>query len=165
MTPRLNNILSRLDNTLRWTRIPARVADQMSDAPSADRKHRPLRWVPIRAIAFSCALFILSVTWLPARHLVWLGVIVAVLVSQPALVPVFHVSGPLGKPSWEDDGRDPALRKDAYLFCLGLLAGLNCQPYPQDPVSLAELANRPYCERRNVGLDAECHLVRKEVSG
>jgi hypothetical protein len=34
-------------DALRWTRVPARVADEMSDAPSVDRKHRPLRWIPI----------------------------------------------------------------------------------------------------------------------
>jgi hypothetical protein len=58
------NILSILDNALRWTGLPARVADEMSDAPSVDRKHRALRWTPIWVIAFSCALFILSLPWL-----------------------------------------------------------------------------------------------------
>ena len=47
MNTRRRNILSILDNALRWTGIPARVADEMSDAPSVDRKHRPLRWIPI----------------------------------------------------------------------------------------------------------------------
>src|ERR1700686_4307983 len=92
--------LSRLDNTLRWTGIPARVADEMSDAPSVNRKHRPLRWIPIWPIAFSCALFILSLTWPSVLNLVALvpslgGVIVA-------LVPTIHMNGPLGKPSLED---------------------------------------------------------------
>jgi hypothetical protein len=36
------------------------------------------------------------------------------------------VNGPLGKPSLEDDEREAALRKDSFLFCLGLLAFLNC---------------------------------------
>ena len=120
--------LSRLDNTLRWTGIPRRVADEMSDAPSVDRKHRPLRWISIWPIAFSCALFILSLTWPSVLNLVALvpslgGVIVA-------LVPVFHMNGPLGKPSYEDDEREAALRKDSFLFCLGLLAILNCLGQP-----------------------------------
>jgi hypothetical protein len=42
MKPSRRSILSSLDNTLRWTGIPARVADEMSDTPSVDRKHRPI---------------------------------------------------------------------------------------------------------------------------
>jgi hypothetical protein len=63
MKPSGRSILSRLDDAVRWTGIPARVADEMSDAPSVDRKHRPLRWIPIWPIAFSCALFILYLAW------------------------------------------------------------------------------------------------------
>jgi len=47
-----------------------------------------------------------------------------------ALVPVIHTNGPLGKPSLEDDEREAALRKDSFLFCLGLLAFLNCLGQP-----------------------------------
>ena len=46
------NILAILDNAVRWTGIPARVVGDMSDGPSVDRKHQPLRWSPIWAIAF-----------------------------------------------------------------------------------------------------------------
>jgi len=53
----------------------------MSDAPSVDRKHRPLRWIPIWPIAFSCALFILFLGWPSALDRVLLGVIVAVVIS------------------------------------------------------------------------------------
>ena len=126
--PVIETFLSRLDNTLRWTGIPARVADAMSDAPSVDRKHRPLRWIPIWPIAFSCALFILSLIWQSALNLMALvPSLDAVIV---ALVPVIHISGPLGKPSLEDDEREAALRKDSFLFCLGLLAFLNCLGQP-----------------------------------
>jgi|ERR1700722_10084114 len=127
--PVIETLLSRLDNTLRWTGIPARVADEMSDAPSVDRKHRPLRWIPIWPIAFSCVLFILTLSWPSAmNNLIALvpslgGVIVA-------MVPVIHMNGPLGKPSLEDDEREAALRKDSFLFCLGLLACLNCLGQP-----------------------------------
>jgi hypothetical protein len=69
MNPRRRNIIAILDNALRWTGIPARVADEMSDAPSVDRKHRPLRWIPFWPIAFSCALFILSLTKASALNL------------------------------------------------------------------------------------------------
>jgi hypothetical protein len=40
-------------------------------------------------------------------------------------VLIVYMSGPLGKPAREDDEREAALRKDSFLFCLGLLAGLN----------------------------------------
>jgi hypothetical protein len=128
------SILSRLDDTVRWTGIPARVADEMSDAPSVDRKHRPLRWIPIWPIAFSCALFILSLTWPPALDLVSPGAVIAVTVGLMAsimgMVPGIHMNGPLGKLSLEDDEREAALRKDSFLFCLGLLAFLNCLGQP-----------------------------------
>jgi len=43
-----------------------------------------------------------------------------------AMAPAIHMNGPLGKPSLEVDEREVALRKDSFLFCLGLLAFLNC---------------------------------------
>jgi hypothetical protein len=125
--PVIETLLSRLDNTLRWTGIPARVADEMSDAPSVGRKHRPLRWIPIWPIAFSCALFVLSLTWPSALMAALVPSLGGVIV---ALVPVIHTNGPLGKPSLEDDEREAALRKDSFLFCLGLLAFLNCLGQP-----------------------------------
>ncbi len=132
MKPALESFLSRLDNSLRWTGISARIADEMFDAP--DRKLRPLRWTPIWPIAFSCALFILSLAWPSAMDRVSpvgvIAVIVAFMGSIVAMVPGIHTGGPLGKPSLEDDEREAALRKDSFLFCLGLLAVLNCLGQP-----------------------------------
>jgi len=58
-----------------------------------------------------------------------LGIVVSIM---PAIVLgigtgvlIVYMSGPLGKPSREDDEREAALRKDSLLFCLGLLAALN----------------------------------------
>jgi hypothetical protein len=134
MNSRRRSFLSMLDNAVRWTGFPARVAAEMSDSPSADRKHRPLRWVPIWAIAFSCALFILSVTWPPTLDLVSSGAVIAMLAGLMgtigALVPGIHTSGPLGKSSLEDDEREAALRKDSFLFCFWLLALVNCLGQP-----------------------------------
>ena len=116
---RRRSILSILDNAVRWTGMPARVADQLSDAPSVDRKHPPRRWSPIWTIACSCTLFVLSFEW-PSMLLIPLGTVVA------AVAPSIQMYGPLGKPSLEDDEREAALRKDSYLFCFGMLTFLNC---------------------------------------
>src|SRR5882757_5248220 len=129
MKPSGRSILSRLDDTVRWTGIPARVADRMSDDPSVDRKHQPLRWVPLLVIAVSCVPLILCLIWPLKLDLVSLGAVVSIMtgmvVSIMTGVLLIHTGGPLGKPSCEDDEREAALRKDSFLFCLGLLACLN----------------------------------------
>jgi len=128
------SFLSRLDDTLRWTGIPARVADDMSDDPSVDREHRPLRWAPLLLIAFSCVLLILCLIWLKLDFVVSpaavVGIMTGMMISIATGAVLVHTSGPLGKPSCEDDEREAALRKDSFLFCLGLLAGLNCLGQP-----------------------------------
>jgi hypothetical protein len=128
------SILSRLDDTLRWTGIPARVADDMSDNPSVDRNHRPLRWFPLFYIAVTCVL--LTVLCLRAQKLdhvspgAVVGIMTVMVLTIMTGVLLIYTSGPLGKPSCEDDEREAALRKDSFLFCLGLLAGLNCLGQP-----------------------------------
>jgi hypothetical protein len=102
----------------------------MSDTPSVDRKHRPLRWMPFWPIAFSCALFILSLTWPWPSTLILVSLVPSLGAVIVAMLPMIHTNGPLGKPSLEDDEREAALRKDSFLFCLGLLAGLNCLGQP-----------------------------------
>jgi hypothetical protein len=128
------SILSRLDDALVWTGIPARVADDMSDDPSIDRKHQPLRWVPLLVIAFSWVPLILClVSPLKLDHVApgaVVGIITGMAVSIITGVLLIHTSGPLGKPRSEDDEREAALRKDSFLFCFGLLAGLNCLGQP-----------------------------------
>lgn len=123
------SILSRLDDALGWTGIPARVADEMSEDPSIDRKHQPLRWAPLLVIAFSCVLLIFCLVWPLQLDEISAGAVVSIMtglvVSVMAGVLLIHTSGPLGKPAGEDDEREAALRKDSFLFCLGLLAALN----------------------------------------
>ena len=128
------SILSRLDNAVRWTGIAARVADDMSDDPAIDREHLPLRWVPLLVIAFSCVLFVLClIRPLKLDHVppgAVVSIMTALVVSIVTGVLLIHTSGPLGRPSREDDEREAALRKDSFLFCLGVLAGLNCLGQP-----------------------------------
>jgi hypothetical protein len=135
MKPNHRSILSRLDDAVRWTGFPARVAAEMSDTPSVDRKHRPLRWSPILPIVFSCALFIFSLIWPPVLHRFSLGDTIALMVvafscSSVGMMPLIYTSGPLGKPSRKDDEREATLRKDSFLFCLWPLAVLNCLGQP-----------------------------------
>ena len=129
MNSKGKSLLSRLDDTVRWTGIAARVAEDMSDAPPVDRQHRPLRWLPIWTIALGCALLLFSLAWPPALDAVAPGAVIAVatglMTSIMGMVLVVHTHGPLGKPSIKDDEREAALRKDSFLFCLGLLACLN----------------------------------------
>jgi len=94
-----------------------------------DRKHQPLRWVPLLLIAVSCLQLVVCFIWPQEMERLSLGALVALM---PAIALAFgtgvlivYMSGPLGKPAREDDEREAALRKDSFLFCLGLLAGLN----------------------------------------
>jgi hypothetical protein len=119
MSKRGKDILSRLDDAVRWTGIPGRVAPHLSGAGPDDVKQPPLRWSPIGLIVLACALFVLSLKW-PSALLTSLGAAIA------AIAPGIHQRGPLGRSSLEDDEREAALRKDAFLFCLGVLAFLNC---------------------------------------
>lgn len=128
------SILSRLDDALAWTGIPARVADDLSGRPSRDREHRPLRWVPLVAIGFPCVLLILCLAWPLQLDLfspaAGVSIVTALVVGIMTGVLLIHSAGPLGKPASEDDEREAALRKDSFLFCLGLLTVLNCLGQP-----------------------------------
>ena len=129
---RSRSILSMLDDSVRWTGIPARIA-RKSD-PDVDRKHQPLRWIPIWPIGYSCALFILALIWPPILNRMPAdaipGITVCVVPGVMAMVPYIYMSGPLGKSSHKDDEREAALRKDSFLFCFALLAVLNCLGQP-----------------------------------
>jgi hypothetical protein len=128
------SIASRLDDSLRWTGFPARVADDMADDASVDRKHPPLRWAPLLIIAFSCVQLILFLIGSPKLDHVSPGAVVGIMTAMVLAlmtgVVIIHTNGPLGKPACEDDEREAALRKDSFLFCLGLLAALNCLGQP-----------------------------------
>lgn len=128
------SILSRMDDALRWTGFPARVADDHCDDPSVDRNHRPLRWAPLLIIAFSCVLLVSCLIWPLKLDLLSPGAAVSIMTGMAGGIMtaalLIHTGGPLGKPSCEDDEREAALRKDSFLFCFGLLAGLNCLGQP-----------------------------------
>jgi hypothetical protein len=132
MKSRRRSFLSMLDDTVRWTGMPARVAAQMSDDP--DGKHRPLRWTPIGPIAFACLLLVISLAWPPLLDGMYPGSMIGILVAfwgaLFAMTPGIYANGPLGSPSLEDDERQSALRKDSFVFCLVWLAILNVLGQP-----------------------------------
>jgi hypothetical protein len=122
----------------------------MSDVPSVDHRFRPMRWIPMWPIAFACALLIISLAWPSALNLALLvpsmgGALIV------AMTPAIYTRGPLGKPSLEDDEREAALRKDSYLFCLGLLACLNCLGQPFLMI-LSHLQNWPTARSLGVAI-------------
>jgi hypothetical protein len=127
------SILSVLDSAIRWTGMPARIADNMS-ADALDRRHRPLRWLPIWPIAFACAVVVLALIWPHVLEMAPPGALIAMVSGFVgtiiAMVPAIHGSGPLGKSSLEDDEREQVLRKDSFLFCLWILAAVNCVGQP-----------------------------------
>lgn len=128
MNPPRRSFLSFMDDALRWTGMPARVAKDMSATSERDRPRRPLRWSPIWLMAFACALFLLSLAWRSPPLLAMLTPSLGAMLI--ILLPMIHSRGPLGKPSIEDDEREAALRKESFLFCLGVLAFLNCLGQP-----------------------------------
>src|SRR4051794_3283393 len=99
MKPPRRGFLSMLDDTVRWTGMPARVAKQMSDEPGG--KHRPLRWIPIWPIAFSCVLLMISLAWPSVLHGFDLGFTISIAsvfwCVILGMVPGIHTNGPLGK--------------------------------------------------------------------
>jgi hypothetical protein len=134
MKPARRSILSMLDDTVRWTGLPARIAAQMSAFPPDDRKHRRLRWLPIWPIAISCALFILALAPPSALDVFSPGAFIAIsggfMGSLLALAPGIYTNGPLGKSSFDDDEREAVLRKDSFLFSYRTLFALNSLGLP-----------------------------------
>ncbi len=111
--------LQKMDALVRWSGASEMVARDMSRDPDARRRYRPMRWLPLLPMACGAGLLFSTVAF-PIAHSLYAA-------AGPIVAAVAAVSmhGPLGKPSIDDDEREAALRKDAYLFCLAVLACLN----------------------------------------
>lgn len=112
MSAARKSMLERLDALVRWTGSESR------------RQYRPKRWLPLLPMALG-AVFVIAATivQLPAG-------LFGLAAAFCTLGAAINGSGPLGKPSLEDDEREAALRKDAWLFCLAVLAFANILGQP-----------------------------------
>lgn len=78
-----------------------------------------MRWLPLLPIACGAGLVAATIA-APVAPAVY-----AMAGPMVATVAAISLNGPLGKPSIDDDEREAALRKDAFLFCVSVLAFLN----------------------------------------
>ena len=126
------SLLAKLDDSVRWTGMPERLAAQISGDP--DGKYGPLRWRPIGPITYALLLFGIALAWPWFLDGFDLGALIGVMGAfwggLIAMTMGIHANGPLGNSSLEDDERQAALRKESFLFCLGMLAVLNVLGQP-----------------------------------
>lgn len=111
--------LQRMDTLVRWTDASEMVTRDMSRDADARRRYRPMRWLPLLPMACGVGLVSSAIAF-PVAQAVY-----AVAGPIVATMAAVSLNGPLGKPSMDDDEREAALRKDAFLFCLAVLALLN----------------------------------------
>lgn len=111
--------LQKMDALVRWSGASEMVTRDMSRDPDARRRYRPMRWLPLLPMACGAGLLFAAIAF-PIAHSLY-----ALAGPIVAAVAAVSMNGPLGKPSIEDDEREAALRKDAFLFCLAVLAVAN----------------------------------------
>ena len=119
MSAKGKTALQKMDALVRWSNASDMVRRDMSDDADTRRRYRPMRWLPLLPMACGAGLISWAIAS-PIAHALY--VIAAPIVGTMAAV---SINGPLGKPSMEDDEREAALRKDAFLFCLAVLAFAN----------------------------------------
>ena len=119
---RIDELFARLDRAVRWTGVPALVADEIAGRPM-HQSMRQLRWMPMLLIVAAIALFVLSLLR-PSVLDVSMGSVVI------GLTVIIQQLGPLKKMGFDDDEREAEVRKGAWLFCFTVLACLNCLGQP-----------------------------------
>lgn len=119
MSAKHKTALQRMDALVKWSDSSDMVRCDMSTDDDARRRYRPMRWLPLLPVAGGAGLILAAIAF-PIELAIY-------TVAAPIVATMTAVSlnGPLGKPSIDDDEREAALRKDAYLFCLAILAFLN----------------------------------------
>lgn len=111
-------VLQRMDALVWWSRASDKVRHDMSGDIDG-RRHQPMRWLPLLPIAFGAALIFFA-TAFPLPHTLY-----GFAGPMMAIAAAIAINGPLGKPSIDDDEREAALRKNAFLFCMAFLAFSN----------------------------------------
>lgn len=117
-------MLQRMDALVRWTKMPDRVKLDMAADSENRRRHRQKRWLPLLPMALGAGFVIVATVVQPPAWSFGLAG------AFSALGATVNGNGPLGKSSLEDDEREAALRKDAWLFCLAVLAFANIVGQP-----------------------------------
>lgn len=119
MNDHRKSALQRMDALVRWSGAAEAVSADMAADADTRRRHQPMRWLPLLPMACGAGLIGLAIahpiasTWYVAAG------------PMVAAMTMVSINGPLGKPSLDDDEREAALRKDAFLFCFAVLAILN----------------------------------------
>lgn len=118
MSVKHRTALQRLDALVWWTSASDTVKQDMSPDGGA-RRYGPMRWLPLLPMACGAGFLFCAVAF-PMPHLSY-----AAAVPAMAAAAGIAMNGPLGKPSIDEDEREAALRKNAFFFCLAILAFAN----------------------------------------
>jgi len=118
MNMKQKTLLQKMDALVWWSGAAGQVGQDMADDASA-RRHAPKRWLPLLPMAIGAGLVGAALAF-PVQPLAY-----GAAAPAMALAAGIAVAGPLGKRALEDDEREAALRKDAFFFCLAILAFAN----------------------------------------
>jgi len=110
--------LQWMDTLVWWSGASRQVRQDMSNHADG-RRHQPMRWLPLLPMAAGAGLVSCATAF--AMPSMMYGV--AAMLMPPAAA--IALQGPLGKSSIDDDEREAALRRDAFFFCMALLALVN----------------------------------------
>ena len=142
MSAKRKTALQRMDALVWWSDVANKVHRDMSRDASR-RRHQTMRWLPLVPITSGAALIYFA-TASPLPHMLY-GVAGLIMAGAAAIA----INGPLSKPPIDDDEREAALRKNAFLFCLALLGILNIAG---GPILLLTAALRGWAPERIVGV-------------
>lgn len=124
MSARRKTALEWMDSLVRWTNASDMVKRDMSSEDSESRRNLPMRWLPLIPMGCGAGLVFAAIA-LPVPVMFY-----GIAGAMSGGMPFIHINGPLGKSSVDDDEREAALRKDAFLFCFAILAIANILGQP-----------------------------------
>lgn len=122
MSAKHRTVLQRMDALVWWSSGSDMVRDDMSRDVEG-RRYRPMRWLPLLPMAFGAGCLFSAIAF-PVPHMSY-AIAGSVMAGVAGTAAAIVNNGPLGKPSIDDDEREAALRKNAFFFCLAILAFVN----------------------------------------